>query len=126
MARLSRYRVPAWRALRWISRYTGTSKYPEPDPEPRYLASGTHRVAIPTLTMSRVKSGSYEKEMRVPGFLRTSGLFLVGKKSPVHHYYSPANPFMRDIVSVAIPGRDRPRRTHANQTVSLLVIIYNN
>jgi hypothetical protein len=45
--RLSRYRVPAKRALRWMSRYPGTSKYPEPDPEPGYLASGTHRVAKP-------------------------------------------------------------------------------
>jgi hypothetical protein len=30
-----------------MSRYPGTSKYPEPDPEPGYLASGPKRVAIP-------------------------------------------------------------------------------
>jgi hypothetical protein len=30
-----------------MSRYLGTSKYPEPDPEPGYLASGMHGVAIP-------------------------------------------------------------------------------
>jgi hypothetical protein len=30
-----------------MSRYPGTSKYPEPDPEPGYFASGTHRVAKP-------------------------------------------------------------------------------
>jgi hypothetical protein len=45
--------------------------------------------------LSRVKSGSYEKEeMRVPGFFEQKGpWFFGGQKRRVNHYYSAAMSF---------------------------------
>jgi hypothetical protein len=58
-----------------------------------------------TLFINQLKLLSYGKKSKEHSLYCISrGLFLVGKKRPVHHYYSAAYPFMRDIVSVLTPG----------------------